>query len=142
MAKAKPISMTATVKATPSEVFTALTDSKTIHRWSGQKGTVQPKIGGKFEFFDGWVKGKVLAYEKGKTVSYTWHTADMKNEVEPSIVRFTLSSSKWGTKISLKHSGLPDEKSRKEHQGGWTEFVFDPLKEFFGPQEPGTTSLR
>ncbi len=131
MPKAKMISMTATVNATPAAVFTALTDAKTIQKWSGQKGRVQPKIGGTFELFDGWVSGKVLAYQKGKAVAYTWHTADMDNEVEPSIVRFLLSPTKSGTKISLKHSGLPDERSRKEHEEGWTEFVFDPLKEFF-----------
>ena len=131
MPKARPIAMTATVNATPSEVFAALTDSKTIHKWSGQKGMVQAKVGGKFEFFDGWVKGKVLAYKRGKAVSYTWHTADWEKQITPSVVQFTLSPSKSGTKISLKHSGLPDEKSRNEHQGGWTEFVFDPLKEFF-----------
>jgi glutathione S-transferase len=132
MANARPISMNTSMSAAPSEVFDALTDSRKIRQWSGQRGKVEAKIGGTFEMFDGWVKGKVLSYHKGKTISYTWHAADWDKEVNPSIVRLTLLPSKTGTKVSLKHSGLPDEKSRKEHIGGWTEFVFDPLKEFFG----------
>jgi len=132
MATARPISMTASVNASPSEVFDALTDPRKIRKWSGQSGRVEATVGGKFEMFDGWVTGKVLSYHRGKTISYTWHAADWDNEVRPSIVKFSLSPSRTGTKISLKHSGLPDQKSRKEHKGGWTEFVFDPLKEFFG----------
>jgi uncharacterized protein YndB with AHSA1/START domain len=124
--------MTASVNASPSEVFDALTDPRKIRKWSGQSGKVEAKIGGKLEMFDGWVKGKVLSYHRGKTISYTWHASDWDDEVKASIVTFSLTPSKTGTKISLKHSGLPDEKSRKEHAGGWTEFVFDPLKEFFG----------
>ncbi len=134
MPNTRPLAMSATVNASPSEVFKALTDSKSIRSWSGQKGKVEASIGGKFEMFDGWVKGKVLAYQKGKTFSCTWHTADWDNDVRPSIVRVTLSRAKSGTKISLKHSDLPNAQSRKEHQGGWTEFVFEPLKEFFGPR--------
>ncbi len=132
MKKAKAISLTVTVPADPGDVFNALTDSKIISRWSGQEGTVEPKIGGKFEMFDGWVKGKVLAYQSGKTLSYTWHTAEWDKEIEPSIVSFAFSKAKSGTKITLKHKGLPNEKERREHNGGWKEHVFDPLKEFFG----------
>ncbi len=132
MPTVRPITMSATVNARPSDVFDALTNSEKIRKWSGQKGTVEATIGGKFEMFDGWVKGKVLAYHRGKNVSYTWHAADWDKDVKPSIVKFRLSPTKTGTKISLSHSGLPDEKSRKEHAGGWTEFVFDPLKEFLG----------
>ena len=88
-------------------------------------------LGGKFEMFDGWARGKVLAYQKGKTLSYTWHTADWDAETRPSIVKYTFAVAKSGTRVSLKHSGLPDEKSRKEHHGGWTDHVIDPLKQFF-----------
>jgi uncharacterized protein YndB with AHSA1/START domain len=81
--------------------------------------------------FDGWVKGKVLAFQKAKKLSYTWHPDDWDAKTEASIVRYTFSATKAGTKIVLKHSGFPDEQSTKEHHGGWTEHVFKPLKGFF-----------
>ena len=123
--------MHVTLNAKPADVFKALTDPRRILQWSGQRGKVEAKIGGKFELFDGWVKGKVLAYQKGKTLSYTWHPDEWEKDVEPSIVRFLFFPTKSGTKIVLKHSGLPDEQARKEHHGGWTEHVIDPLKGFF-----------
>ncbi len=123
--------MSVSIKAKPSEVFHALTDSKTILKWSGQRGKAEAKIGGKFELFDGWVKGKVLAFQKAKKLSYTWHPEDWDETAEASIVRYTFSATKDGTKIVLKHSGFPDEQAKKEHQGGWTKHVFAPLKGFF-----------
>lgn len=123
--------MTITLKAKPAEVFQALTDSKEIQEWSGQRGKVEAKIGGKFEMFDGWVKGKVLAYQKGKSLSYTWVPEDWAKETVASIVRYSFSQTKSGTKVVLRHSGFPDEQQKKEHHGGWTEHVFDPLKGFF-----------
>ena len=131
MSNPRAISMNVTINAKPSEVFQALTDSKHIVKWSGQKGKVEATIGGKFELFDGWVKGKVLAFQEGKALSYTWHPDDWDDDVEPSIVRFAFSRAKAGTKILLKHSGFPDEQARKEHQGGWKKHVFEPLKGFF-----------
>jgi glutathione S-transferase len=131
MAKPRPIVLRVTVKAAPVKVFQALTDPKKISEWSGQRGKVEATIGGKFEMFDGWVKGKVLAYQRGKTLSYTWHPDDWDRETEASIVRYAFTPTKSGTKIVLKHSGFPDEQARKEHHGGWTEHVFGPLKGYF-----------
>lgn len=131
MSKTHSISMSVTLNAKPGEVFDALTDSRSILKWSGRRGKVEAKIGGKFEMFDGWVKGKVLAYQKGKILSCTWHPSDWSSDAEPSIVKYTLSATKSGTRVSLKHSGFPDEQTKKEHHGGWTGYVFEPLKGFF-----------
>lgn len=134
MAKPRSISMSITIKAKPADVFNALTDSKSILRWSGQRAKVEATIGGKFEMFDGWVKGKVLAYQAGKILSYTWHPTDWSKETEPSIVKYKFSASGRNTKVLLTQSGFPNETSRKEHHRGWSKHVFDPLKEFFESQ--------
>lgn len=131
MPKSHSISTSVTLNAKPGEVFDALTDSRSILKWSGQRGKVEPKIGGRFEMFNGWVTGKVLAFLRGKTLAYTWHPTDWSDETEASVVKYTFSATKSGTKISLRHTGFPNAQARKEHHGGWTEHVFDPLKEFF-----------
>jgi uncharacterized protein YndB with AHSA1/START domain len=117
-----------TIAAKPDAVFAALTDAKAIGQWSGQKGKVATKVGGAFEFFDGWVKGRVLEYKPGKTLSYTWHTEDWTADTQDSIVRYTFSPVKSGTKIILEHTHFPNEREMKSHKGGWKEHVFDPLK--------------
>jgi len=129
--KTSSIKLTVTIPAKPDEVFAALTDSKLIARWCGQKGTVSSKVGGKFEMFDGWVKGKVLESKPGKTLSYTWLPGDWQESDEESVVKYTFAPSGKGTKIVLEHSHFPNETEKKNHKSGWKEFVLDPLKSHF-----------
>ncbi len=131
MAQVRSLSMTVTLNAKPDEVFQALTNGKAIQQWSGQSGKVEAKVGGRFEMFDGWVKGLVLAHNKGKILAYTWLPEDWSEGAKASIVRFSFSRAKSGTKVVLKHSGFPDEQQKREHRDGWTEHVFNPLKEYF-----------
>ena len=126
--------LTVTLKASPEAVFDLLTASKKIPLWcGGQKGGVQSKVGGKFSMFDGWVNGSVLAFERGKRLSYTWMPGDWPESTTPSIVTYAFSKSSKGTKIALVHFGFPNQKEMKGHKSGWTEYVFDPLKTFLSP---------
>lgn len=126
------LNISVTVTAKPKQVFEALTDSKAISRWCGQKGKVESKPGGKFEMFDGWVQGKVLEYEPAKSLAYSWHPSDWPLDAEESVVQYKLNATKSGTKITLKHSGFPNQKELKNHKSGWTDFIFDPLKQYLG----------
>jgi uncharacterized protein YndB with AHSA1/START domain len=129
--KALRLKIATTVAAKPDAVFAALTDAKIIGLWSGQKGRVASKIGGPFDMFDGWVKGKVLEFKPGKSLAYTWHTEDWTADTEPSVVRYTFVPVNEGTKIVLEHSNFPNEGEMKNHKSGWKENVFDPLKNHF-----------
>ena len=87
------------------------------------------------ELFDGWVKGKVLAYESGKRLAFTWKPAEWAKENEASIVTCQFKSTKTGTKLTLKHSGFPNDAELQSHKVGWTEFVFKPLKMYLISQQ-------
>lgn len=117
--------------APPTKVFDALTNARLISQWCGQQGKVDPKVGGKFEMFDGWVTGKVVEFKPWKALAYTWLPGDWPDGAEPSVVKYTFAATKKGTKLSLEHSHFPNETEKKNHKSGWTEYVFNPLKEFF-----------
>jgi uncharacterized protein YndB with AHSA1/START domain len=129
--KTTSIKLSIVIPAEPDEVFAALTEPRHIAAWSGQKGKIAAKVGGKFEFFDGWVKGKVLEYKPGKRLSHTWLPGDWPAGTEASVVRYTLTPSGKGTKIVLEHSHFPNETEKKNHKLGWKEFVLDPLTTHF-----------
>jgi len=126
--KAKSFTIFASFPFSAETVFTALTNARQIAVWSGQNGKVQPTIGGRMELFDGWVKGIVLAYELGKRLSFTWKPSEWAKEKQASIVTCHFTQTKTGTKLTLKHSGFPNDSELQSHKVGWTEFVFDPLK--------------
>jgi uncharacterized protein YndB with AHSA1/START domain len=129
--KTASFKVTITIAAKPKEVFAALTDSKLIAAWCGQKGKVSSKVGGTFEMFDGWVSGKVLEFKPGKSLIYTWRPSDWPEFEEESVVKYSFSASGKGTKIVLEHANFPNETEKKNTKSGWKEFVFDPLKNYF-----------
>ncbi len=128
--KKHSFTLSVTLPASPDVVFAALVDAKHILRWCGQEGRVSSSVGGKFDMFDGWVKGIVLAYEPGKRLSYTWLPGEWPENAEASLVTYRFTKAGSNTRVSLRHSKLPNAHEAKNHKRGWKEFVFDPLKEY------------
>jgi uncharacterized protein YndB with AHSA1/START domain len=128
----KPLTIKVSIilKASAAEIFSALTESKEIIKWSGQKGKVQPTIGGKFEMFDSWLKGTVLGFERGKLLVVTWKPEEWSKDTAPSIVTYKFSNTKSGTKVSITQTGFPNSKEAESHRDGWMQFVFEPLKSY------------
>jgi len=123
------ISLEFILSGKPKRVMQLLTDAKLIRKWSGSEGVVEDKVGGKFEMFDGWVTGTVLMTGENE-LAYTWSTTDWPEGTTPSEVHYLLKPDEAGTKVIVKHTGLPNEEEMKSHKSGWTDYFFDPLEDF------------
>ncbi|MES2701052.1 MAG: SRPBCC domain-containing protein [Bacteroidota bacterium] len=113
----------------PKRVMQLLTDPKLIRKWSGEDAVLEPVEGGRFEMFDGWVKGTVLKVSANE-LAYTWKPADWSEETKETEVHYLLEEDAAGTKVSIRHTGFPNEDEMKSHKAGWTDFFFDPLEDF------------
>ncbi len=112
-------------------VFDALTNQIIIEEYSGA-AFLEPKIGGEFKMFDGWVSGKVLAFEKNRVLSYSWKTTDWSIEAEHTIVVYKFKENGANTIIELTHTNFPNQKEADSHKLGWEEHVFLPLEKYLG----------
>jgi len=119
-----------TLPVAPRRAFSLLSDRRLIRSWSGQSGTVEPRIGGRFSMFGGWVRGTVLAFQPGVYLAYTWLPQDWKKGTPSSIVVFRFTADGRKTRVSLLHKGLPSQKALRDHAAGWDEHVILPLKEY------------
>ncbi len=119
---------------TPQRVMELLIDQQMISEWSIADAKLEPKIGGKFMMFDGWVSGKVTRLSQYE-LSYTWTTTDWEEGTKPSEVTYTLSVDGEGTKVELNHIGLPTEEEMEGHRDGWQEHFFGPLEEYIETDE-------
>lgn len=119
------------VYAKPLDVFNALGNPSIIAMWSSDEAELEPEVNGVFEMFGGWVKGKVLAYEPGKKLSYTWKPAEWNKKADASIVTYLFEEDKAGTKITLTHTGFPSLKESDSHKSGWVDNVFEPVNDYF-----------
>ncbi len=126
------ISMAYIIYATPEKVFDALTQEGIISQWCDGGGKVDLKIDGEVELFDGWVKGKVVSFDKKKKkLSYTWKPSEWDKKTTPSLVEYELKSHSAGTEVILNHSGFPSPEEATKHENGWTDYVFEPLNDYF-----------
>lgn len=123
------LSIETTLSGTPERVMELLTDPLLIRKWSGGDAVLEQKEGGRFGMFDGWVSGNVLKCT-GSELAFTWKTTDWNEGAQASEVHILLAADEAGTKVTLTHTGLPDENERDSHKTGWMDFFFDPLEDY------------
>ena len=121
--------------ATPEKVFDALTKEAILEEWCDGGGKVASKAGGEIEMFGGWVKGEVVEFSaKTKKLSYTWKPKEWDKKTPASLVAYTFNTHKAGTDLHVVHTGFPTQEEADNHLRGWTDFVFEPLNDYFTAQ--------
>jgi activator of HSP90 ATPase len=117
------------IPAKPEEVYNALIDEKKHTEFTGSKASVDPKVGGRFTAWDGYIFGKNLRLEKGKKIIQEWKTTEWP-DYPPSLVEFSFNKKVVGTEIIMIHSKVPVEQAESYRQG-WIDFYWEPLKKYF-----------
>jgi len=130
------------IKARPSIVFDALTTPEGIAAWWGpDDGPVllaetDPRVGGRFRvrfrMLDGSEhesSGDYLEVERPARLAMSWRWAGAEDPGE-SRVEIELRAIPDGTELTLTHSRLRDEATRRSHEHGWTG-ALDKLERHF-----------
>jgi uncharacterized protein YndB with AHSA1/START domain len=130
------ITQTVTIPASPEEVYDAYTNPALHAEFTDSKATGNPKVGGKFTAWDGYIFGKYLELEQGKRVVQQWETTDWEEGYGPSKVELTFKAAGKGTELTMVHFDVPVEQ-KDELAGGWEEFYWKPLKEYFENKQKG-----
>lgn len=125
----KTIRQKVIVPAVPDEVYDAFIDAKKHSAFTGSKATCDPRVGGGFTAWDGYISGKNLELEKGKRIVQEWVTTEWPKDYPPSRLELTFKKVKEGTEISMTHSSVPVEQADDIAQG-WIDFYWEPLKEY------------
>ncbi len=151
----KTIVRSATINATPAEVWRAWTTSEGMTEWWVEEANIELKIGGKFELYmlpdnaefegnRGSERCTILAYAPERMLSATWNAPPNFSEQRFQHTRITLLfepvEDGARTKVTLIHSGWPkdgmNDKTSKWPQvyqyfeSAWT-FVFDRMTMHF-----------
>ena len=115
------------IAAPPAIVWTFWTDPERIVRWMGRTATVDPRPGGRIriDYGSGHVMlGEVVELDPPKRLVLTWGWEDPAEAVQAggSRVEVDLAADGDGTRLRLRHSGLPDGE-RDSHAEGWDYFL-------------------
>ena len=124
------IKQTVVIPASPKEVYEAYVDAKKHGKFTGSKATGKPVVGGKMTSWDGYIFGRYLELEDGKRIVQEWTTTDWVEGYPASKLELTFKKVPEGTEITMVNSNVPKEQA-DEIADGWTEFYWNPLKEYF-----------
>lgn len=119
-------------------------DAEKHSAFTGSKATCNPRVGGKFTVWDGYISGKNLELEKGKKIVQEWVTSEWPLGYPPSMLELTLRKVKGGTEISMVHSNVPAEQA-DDYKQGWIDAYWNPLKDYFKKdclKEQGLSDLK
>ena len=131
------------IKARPQIVFDAVTTAAGIARWWGpDAGPVllseaDPRVGGRFrvrfrmlDSSEHESSGEFLEIVRPERVVLSWRWKGGLEDPGESRIEITLRAIPGGTELTLTHSRLQDEETRKSHESGWSG-ALDKLETYF-----------
>ena len=136
---AKNISQLVRIKASPSEVFAALVDSEKHAAFTGAPASIEPRAGGQFSAYDGYITGMITELLQDKLLVLQWNGDQFQSQARRSAVdetlkqghyssvTFMLDAEEDGTRLRFFQQGVPDE-LYDELADGWHEHYWDKLK--------------
>jgi len=110
------------IKATPAQVYYALTHAISLHEWLCDFATVAPRPGGRMYLWwhgDFYSAGEYVSLEENKSVKFKWFA---RFEPSPSEVTVTLTPKKGGTLVTFNHEVPDGDEWKQRAQGFKTEW--------------------
>jgi uncharacterized protein YndB with AHSA1/START domain len=114
----------------PEKLFHAWLDSKIHAEFTGDAADIDPKVGGKFSAWDGYIMGKNLELEPPRRILQSWRTTEFPEASPDSLLEILIEPEGGGSKLTLIHTEIP-EKQAEEYKQGWKDYYFAPMKAYF-----------
>jgi uncharacterized protein YndB with AHSA1/START domain len=126
--------LTATIPASPEEIYDAWLDSLGHSEMTGSPATMSDQVGAEVSAWEGYITGRNLELVPGERIVQSWRTSEFSDEHEDSVITLVLEPVEGGTLLTLEHSNVPDEQKSYE-EGGWESNYFEPMTVYFSELE-------
>ncbi len=134
--KVRTIRQKVVIQASPKEVYDAYVDPNKLSKITRSKATGKPEVGGKFTAYGDSIFGKYIELQDGKRVVQEWNNTDYG--YGPSRLELSYNKVPEGTELVMVHSNVPEEYA-DDTADGWTDYFWNPLKEYFKKQSKSKT---
>ena len=122
--------LTVMINAKAGTIYKAWLSSEGHSAITGSPAKVEGVVGGNFVAWDGYIEGMFLELKENKKIAQAWRTTEFPAEAEDSIVEILLEENHGKTKLTLKHSNIPEGQA-DSYKSGWDDFYFNPMKKYF-----------
>jgi uncharacterized protein YndB with AHSA1/START domain len=123
--------LTATIPASPAEIYQAWLDSVGHSEMTGGEAEMSDRVGAEVSAWDGYISGRNLELVPDERIIQSWRTSEFADEQEDSVITVVLEEIGDATLLMLEHSNVPDEQ-RSYEEGGWQSNYFEPMVAYFG----------
>ncbi|HTX80508.1 MAG TPA: SRPBCC domain-containing protein [Longilinea sp.] len=116
--------------ASPETVYHAWLDGAEHAAFTGSPARIDPRVGGKYEAWDGYISGVTQGLQPPRRIVQTWRTTEFPEDAPDSLLEVLIEPIGTGTQLTLVHTQIPDGQS-KEYEQGWQDYYFEPMKAYF-----------
>jgi activator of HSP90 ATPase len=120
-----------TLPAEPERVFRTWLSTDGHSAMTGSPAKVEPRVGGAFSAWDGYITGKTLALRPYSRIVQSWRTSEFSESDPDSQIEVLIEAAEGGALLSLTHSGIPEGQA-ESYESGWEESYFAPMRTYFG----------
>jgi len=113
------------IDAPPDVVWEHLVTVDGLSAWMGERVDVEPTAGGRFAMHvhGSEIRGRFVEVDAPRRLVLTWGVLGSADHPPgSSAVEFQLAQLDCGTRVTLKHTGLPT-RSTALHAAGWAYFL-------------------
>jgi uncharacterized protein YndB with AHSA1/START domain len=114
--------------AAPERIYALWMDSEGHALLTGGEAMIDPREGGEFSAWDGYITGVTERLEPGRLIVQRWRTTEFPDHAGDSTVEVMLRPVEGGCEVTLLHSGIPEGQVER-YKAGWVDYYFNPLRE-------------
>ena len=113
------------------QLYSAWLDTAAHTAFTGSSADIDPRLGGRFTAWDGYIEGVTLELEPYRRILQAWRTSEFPEGSSDSRLEILLEDAGHGqTRLRLLHSEIPAGQGESYLQG-WEDYYFQPMLEYF-----------
>ncbi len=114
--------------AAPERIYELWIDSEGHALMTGGEAAIDPREGGEFSAWDGYITGVIERLDPGRLIVQRWRTSEFPDGAGDSRVEIVLRAVQDGCELTLLHTEIPEGQGER-YKAGWVDNYFEPLRE-------------
>ncbi len=124
------LELTVLLPASPRQVYEAWLDSAAHTRFTGSLAVIDPRVGGHFTAWDGYITGETLELAPYQRIVQSWRTDEFPADAPDSRLEVFIAGDGPAARLTLRHTLIPDGQAAQYEQG-WRDYYFQTMLDFF-----------
>ena len=98
---------------------------------TGAGASSDPKVGGRFTAWDGYITGIHMELEPHHRIVQAWRTLEFEEATSDSRLEVLIEAVPGGSRLTLRHTKIPQGQGASYRQG-WKDHYFAPMRAWLG----------